>query len=48
MCDIANSCGNSIHQPRTTYYHLDEETLMDTALKDERRGKKKKKVMSQL
>ncbi|MBL6746079.1 MAG: tyrosine-type recombinase/integrase [Pseudomonadales bacterium] len=45
--DIANSCGTSIHQLEKTYYHLDEETLMDTALKDERRGKKKKKAMLQ-
>tara|TARA_B100001063_G_scaffold42588_1_gene36430 strand:- start:720 stop:2042 length:1323 start_codon:yes stop_codon:yes gene_type:complete len=43
--DIANSCGTSIHQLEKTYYHLDEETLMDTALKDERRGKERKKAM---
>ena len=43
--DIANSCGTSIHQLKKTYYHLDEETLIDTALKDERRGKKRKKAM---
>ena len=46
--DIANSCGNSIHQLDKTYYHLDEETQMDTALKAERREKKKKKMMLQL
>ena len=45
--DIANSCGTSIHQLEKTYYHLDEETLLETALKDERRGKKKKKAMLQ-
>ena len=39
--DIANSCGTSIFQLEKTYYHLDEETLIETALKDDRRGKKK-------
>ena len=39
--DIANSCGTVIFQLEKTYYHLDEETLIETALKDDRRGKEK-------
>ncbi|MEC8357990.1 MAG: hypothetical protein VXZ91_11340 [Pseudomonadota bacterium] len=39
--DIANPCGTSIQQLKKTHYHLDEETLIETALKDNRRGKQK-------
>ena len=37
--DIANSCGTSVNQIEKTYYHLDEETLIQTVLKDDRRKK---------
>jgi integrase len=41
--DIANSCGTSVNQIEKTYYHLDEDTLIQTALKDDRRIDRKLK-----
>jgi len=37
--DIANSCGTSVNQIEKTYYHLDEDTLIKTALKDDRKNR---------
>jgi integrase len=35
--DIANSCGTSVNQIEKTYYHIDEEKMIETAVMDKRR-----------
>ena len=37
--DIANSCGTSVNQIEKTYYHIDEEKMIETAVMDKRRAK---------
>ena len=34
--DIANSCGTSVYQLEKTYYHIDEETMINTVMYDKR------------
>ena len=36
--DIANSCGTSVNQIEKTYYHIDEEKMIETAVMDKRRA----------